>query len=227
MKVRTIIILVLTLVVVSFFAGRYSTSHVRSAQYDEISQLTDVMTVYKREISGHEYTIYEKTQIIASKNEAIGAGIIDRDHLRVLNLKGVRQITKINAEFSAYKDSVDLSGDSVVFVTDTIIGSGEVKNYVSLPFSWNYEDDYLTLSTGIRNNKQAWFDLSAQLPITITLGGRDGRQVAAVSTPSPYIVINDFNVVNLREIHWKDHWSLPAGLGVLGGVTAGFLIWGL
>ena len=59
---------------VSFFAGRYSTSRVRNAQYDEISQLTDVMTVYQREVNGREQTIYEKNQLIGTQKEALDSG---------------------------------------------------------------------------------------------------------------------------------------------------------
>ena len=226
MKTKHLLILIVAIIALSFFAGRVTTLGVRNGQYDEISQLTEVMTVYKRELNGREQTIYEKNQIITSKNRAIEAGIIERDLLKALNFKSVRQITKINAEFSAYKDSVDLSGDSVVFVTDTIVGSGEAENYVKLPFSWKYEDEYLTLSTGIRDNKHAWFDLSAQLPITVTLGGKDGKQVAAVSTPSPHVLISDFNVVRLKEEDWYYKPVVPAIGGAIGGFGLGWLIWG-
>ena len=227
MKVRNVLILVLALIIVSFFVGRYSTSRVRSAQYDEISQLSEVMVVYQREINGRDQTIYEKNQIIASKKEAIEAGIIEKDLLKALNLKSVRQITKLNAEFSAYKDSLEL--DSVVFVTDTVfLASGEAENntYAKLPFSWEYSDEYLTLSTGIRDNKQAWFDLSAPVHLTVTLGGRDGKQVAAVSIPGPYITVTDFNVVRLKEENWYYKPVVPAIGGAIGGFGLGWLIWG-
>jgi len=226
MKTKHVLILVLALVVVSFFAGRISTLKPRNAQYDEITELTEVMTVYQREINGREQTIYEKNQIIASKKEAIEAGILERDRLKALNLKSVRQITKINAEFSAYKDSIDLEEDSVYFVDVVDVDTGETENYVELPFSWEHEDEFLFFSTGIRLNKKAWFDLSAELPITVTLGGRDGKQVAAVSTPNPYITVTDFNVIRLKEEKWYYKPWVPAAGGAIGGLGLGWLMWG-
>lgn len=225
MKTKHVLIIVLALVAVSFFAGRYSTTHTRSAQYDRINDLTEVMSVYQVAVQGRDQTIYEKNQILASKKEAIEAGIIERDYLKALNLKSVRQITNLNAEISAYKDSLDLSGDSIVFVTDTV-ASGEVKNYAQLPFSWDYSDQYLSLQTGINQEKQGWFQLEAPTGFSIVLGGRDGKQVSAVTTLSPYITVTDFNVVRLKEEKWYYKPWVPATGGVIGGLGLGWLIWG-
>ena len=227
MKTKHIILLVLALLTISFFGGRYSTSRVRNAQYDEISQLTEVMTVYQREVNGREQTIYEKNQLIGTQKEAIEAGLIEGDLLKALNLKKASQITNLEANLAAARDSIDLSGDSIVFVTDTIVGSGEAKNtYVQIPFSWEYTDEWLTLKTGINANRQGEFDLNAKVPISITLGGKNGKQVAAVTTPSPYISITDFNVVRLKQENWYYKPAVPAIGGAIGGLGLGWLIWG-
>ena len=206
--------------------GRYSTSRVRGAQYDEISQLTDVMTVYQRELNGREQNIYEKNQLIGTQNEAIEAGLIEKNLLKALNITKASQITKLNAVLAVYKDSLDM--DSVVFKTDTIFSdSGNVENtYVQIPFSWRYTDDWLTLETGIDANKQGHFDLNAPAEFSIALGGRDGKQVAAVTTPSPYITVTDFNVIRLKEENWYYKPWVPAAGGAIGGLGLGWLIWG-
>jgi hypothetical protein len=226
MKTKHVLILVLALVVVSFFAGRISTLKPRNSSYDQITELTDVMTVYQREINGREQTIYEKNQILASQKEAIEAGILEKDHLKALGMKKATQITVLEGELSAARDSIDLSGDSIIFVTLPDSASGETKNYVELPFSWKHEDEYLTLSTGIRKDQKAWFDLSAELPITVTLGGKDGKQVAAVNTPSPYVILTDFNVIRLKEENWFYKPWVPTTGGIIGGIGLGWLIWG-
>lgn len=227
MKLRNVILLVLALLTISFFAGRYSTSRVRNAQYDELSQLTDVMTIYQVELNGREQNIYEKNQLIASQKEVIDAGLIEKDLLKALNLKKASQITKLTADLAAYKDSIDLSGDSIVFVTDTIVGSGEGKNiYVEIPFSWRYTDEWLTLNTGIDENKQGWFDIKAPTFFTIVLGGRDGKKITAVTTINPYVSVTDFNVIKLREERWYYKPAVPAIGGAIGGFGLGWLIWG-
>ena len=226
MKTKHVILLVLSLVIMSFFAGRYSTLRTRSGQYDEISQLTDVMTVYQREINGREQTIYEKNQILTTKKEVIKAGLLENDRLKALGIKKATQITKLDGQLIAARDSIDLEGQ-VEFVTDTVVVSGEAKNnYVKLPFSWGYKDDYLYFDTGIKEDKNGWFDLDARVPIDITLGGKDGKQVAAVSTPSPYLRITDFNVIRLQEENWYYKPWVPTAGGVIGGLSLGWLIWG-
>lgn len=227
MKTKHILILVLALIIVSFFAGRISTLRPRNAAYDEISQLTDIVTVYQREISGREQTIYEKNILLASRKEAIEAGILEQDRLKALNLKKARQITNVNAAFSAYKDSIALVGQE--FKVDTIfVDSGEVKTntYIKLPFSWEYKDKFLSLEAGVDSARLGHFTLEAPVDLTITLGGRDGKQVAAVSEESPYIYVTDFNVVRLKEENWYYKPWVPSTAGVIGGVGLGWLIWG-
>jgi hypothetical protein len=226
MKTKNLLLLIAAIIALSFFLGRWSTSGLRSAQYDEISELRDVMKIYQVELRDREQTIYEKDQILGTQREAIKAGLIDNELLKALNIKQATQVTTLKGQLAAARDSIDLSGnDSIVFVTDTVAGNAE--NYIKLPFSWPYSDEYLQLTTGIRENKQAWFNLNAALPLTITMGGKDGRQVAAVSTPSPYVSITDFNVVNVQKqnFFYKHQW-IPWTGGFVGGVAAGWAIWG-
>ena len=137
------------------------------------------------------------------------------------------QITKLEGQLSAARDSIDL--DSVVFVTDTVfVDSGESENhtYVQLPFQWEYSDQWLNLHTGIHENKQAWFNLTAPVKLEITLGNRKGVGVSSVTTTSPYVKIDDFTVVNIQEHKWYNQWYVPIAGGFVGGVATGFLLWG-
>jgi hypothetical protein len=227
MKVRNVIILVLALVAVSFFAGRYSTFGTRNSQYDELTAARRVMKVYQREINGREQTIYEKNQLIGTQREAIKAGLVDKALLKALNIKKASQITNLEADLAAARDSIDLEGQ-IVFVTDTIFTApGDAENtYVKIPFNWTYSDEWINLNTGIGENKQGWFNLTAPTPFTIVLGGRDGKQVASVTTISPYVSVTDFNVIRMKEEKWYYKPWVPATGGALGGLLGGWLIWG-
>lgn len=197
----------------------------RSAQYDEISQIRDVMKVYQVELRDRDQVVYEKNQLLGTQKEAIEAGIIERDLLKALNMKKATQVTNLEAQLVVARDSIDLEGsDSIVFVTDTV--AGEVKNYAELPFSWEYTDPFLSLQTGINLERQGWFQLEAPTGFSIVLGGRDGKQVASVTTPSPYITVTDFNVVRLEEEKWYYKPWVPAVGGFAGGLAAGWLVWG-
>lgn len=227
MKTKHVILIVLALITVSFFAGRWSTSAVRSSQFDEISQVRETMKVYQVELRDRDQTVYEKNQLLGTQKEAIEAGLIERDLLKALNIKKATQVTNLEVQLKAARDSIDLDGQ-VIFVTDTVsVDSGNVENtYVKIPFSWSHSDAYLSLQTGIRENRQGWFQLEAPAGFNIVLGGKDGKRVAAVTTPSPYITITDFNVVNLQEqnFYYKHKWIPWAG-GFAVGLTSGYFIW--
>lgn len=225
MKTRNFLLIILALIAVSFFAGRWSTSGLRSAQYDQISTQDTIIRVYRAEVNNRDQIIYEKNQLIGTQREAIKAGIIERDLLKATGIQKASQITSLNARLRAARDSIDLSGDSVIFVTDTI-DSGEGKTYIPLPFSWSYSDQWLSLNTGINLDRQAWFRLEAPTKFNIVLGGKDGRQVSAVTTPSKYITVTDFDVVRLKQEKWYYKPWVPSIGGFVGGVATGWLIWG-
>jgi hypothetical protein len=225
MKTKNLLLLIAAIIALSFFLGRWSTSGLRSTQYDEISELRDVMKIYQVELRDREQTIYEKDQILGTQREAIKAGILERDLLKATNIKKATQITQLKARLQAAIDSIPIS-DTVFITVDNEDGSGEVKTYAQLPFSWDYSDQWISLQTGITLQKQGWFQLEAPTGFSIVLGGKDGKQVAAVTTPSPYVSITDFNVVRLKEEKWYYKPWVPAVGGFAGGVVTGWLIWG-
>lgn len=226
MKTKHVILLILALILASFFAGYMVTWKKRTAAYGQLAALTDSISYYRAEIGGLERQVWEKQQLVATKEEAIQAGILEQDRLKALNLRYATQVTKLQGELKAAIDSIPLP--DTLFVTDTITeGSGEAKSYLMLPFSWEYSDQYINLRTGVRENRTGWFDLNAPITLDITLGGRKGQNVAAVTTPSPYVSITDFNVVNIQEqnILYRHKW-IPWAAGYAGGVVTGWAIWG-
>lgn len=226
MKTKNFLILILALILVSFFAGHMITFKKRNAAYGQVMALTDSISAYTVVIDDLETRVFEKQQVIGTMEQAIAAGILEEDRLKALNMKHLSQISKLEGELKAAIDSIPLP-DSI-FVTDTIeTGPGEGKTYAILPFSWEYKDQYLGLKTGIHEDKTAWFDLEAQVSLYITLGDIKKKPVAAVTTPSPYVTITDFNVVNIQEqtLLYKHPWIPWAG-GFVGGVASGWLIWG-
>jgi hypothetical protein len=142
LKLKHFILIVLALITVSFFAGRWSTSGLRSAQYDQISAQDTIIKVYQRELNGRDQTIYEKNQLLGTQREAIQAGILERDLLKATNIKKATQITQLKAQLQAAIDSIPIS-DTVFITVDNEDGSGEVKTYAQLPFSWDYSDQWI------------------------------------------------------------------------------------
>lgn len=225
MRVRTVILLILALILVSFFAGNLMTFKKRNAAYGQVMALTDSITAYTVVISELETQVFEKQQVIGTQEQAIAAGLLEVDRLKKLNMKHLSQITKLEGQLHAAIS--DIAIPDTMFITDTIeVGSGEAKSYLKLPFSTGYSDQYLWLDFGVGEDKKGWFDMDAHIPLTITLGDRKGSPIASVSTPSPYIRITDFNVVNIQEQKWYMKPWLPWAGGAAGGLLAGWAIWG-
>jgi len=225
MKAKYVILLVLALILVSGFAGHMITFKKRTAAYGQVSVLNDSIVSYKTEIGDLEVNVFEKDQLIGTKDELIEAGILEKDRLKALNMRYLSQITVLEGDLQAAVDNIPLP--DTLFVTDTVnTGPGEGKTYAILPFSWEYNDKYLGLRTGIREDKTGWFDINAPIDLEITLGDRKKKPVAAVTTPSPYVTITDFNVVNVQEQNflYKNPWVPWAG-GAAGGLLAGWAIW--
>jgi len=226
MKIKHTLIIVLSLILVTFFAGRMSTLSSRNAQNEQLAHLSDSLRVYEARIAGVDQDVYEKLAIIATQEEAIAAGLLEQDRLRALGMRRAAYIARVNAELDAARDSIILP-DSI-FITDTIVAPGEGQNnYAKLPFSWEYNDQWVELTTGIDEYKLGSFELNANVPLVLTLGPKDsGRDAIAVTTLSPYVTISDITLVNIREQKWYDEWYvIPAASATL-GLGLGYLLWG-
>jgi len=227
MKTKHLIIIIIALIAVSYFCGILTTKAIRNSQANEILQLTDSMTVYTTTIDSLEQYVYEKDVVIGTKEQAIQAGILEQDRLKALNLARLRQITRLIAELNAAKDSIPMPDTMFITVPYTTVGSGEGEStYLKIPFSTGFNDEYIGLDFGVDKNKTSWFDLDAKVPLVITLGDKGRKQVASVTTPSPYIRITDYNVVNIHEEKWYHKTWVPVAGGAIGGLGLGYLLWG-
>lgn len=226
MKTKHFLILILAVMALSFFAGHMVTWKKRNASYTHVLALTDSISHYEVAIGDFEEQVWEKDQLIGTQEQAIEAGILEIDRLKALKMKYITQITKLEGQLRAAVDNIPLP--DTLFVTDTVeVGSGEGKTYLKIPFSTGYNDEYIGLDFGVKENKTWWWDLDAKVPLTITLGGKKGKSVASVTTPSPFVRITDFNVVQIQEENWyyRNPW-IPYAVGGAGGFIAGWALFG-
>lgn len=223
-KIKHFLILILALILVSFVCGTLVSLGDRRAQIGEINRLRDSILVYEVEIDNLKEKVWEKDVVIATKREAIEAGLLEQDRLKALNYRRASHITRLEADVKAYRDSIPLP-DSVFIVDTVLVEAGETQNtYLKIPFDFGFNEDHLSLDVGITNNREAWFDLDCHIPLTITMGTKD-RQVASVTTPSPYVRITDFEVVQIERNIYIPPWATHTATG-LAGFGLGFLLWG-
>ena len=236
MKIKNWIILFLAIITLSFFSGRLSSLGERNAQNQALMHLNDSITVYSVTIGELEQTVYEKQQLILSHEQAVALGILEQDRLKKLNLRKGAQVTRIEGQLIAARDSIPLGFELHPIPEIPIEGPsegapGETKNTVQLPVSFTFTEQYLKLNAGIGINKQGWFDLTAPTPLVVTLGDRrDGlfksSPTITVTTQSPYITVTNLESVDTRKIKWYQKWWLPAGTGFGVGLVSYYLISG-
>lgn len=223
MKVRTGILFILALIAVSFFAGHMYTYKKRKASYELISTLSGKISTYETRIDTLEVRVWEKTQLIGTQEQAIEAGLLEIDRLKALRINQLTQITRLEGELQATIDNIPIP-DTVFITRKPEVKPGNRESYLKLPFSTGHADQYLSIDFGVNEEKTGWFDLEAKVPLVVALGGKKGKSVAAVTTPSPYINITDFNVVRIEQTKWYYKPWVPWAGGFVGGFFTGLIV---
>lgn len=219
MKKNIIIVLAITfLLILSFAIGWLARTPEINRGQDNILALRDTVRTYEITIDSLKKTVFEKSALILTQNEAIEAGIIQKEQLKKTNIKLVATNTDLKGEIRLLKDSISLLEQNVhfVYVSDSM-GS---FNAVKLPYSWNYSDKYVNFSTGIGENKLGHFSLSLPLDLTVTSGyDKKGVAKSVVVTPNPYIYIRDINTTIIASPKkWYQQWWVTGLMGFTAGV---------
>ena len=233
-KVKLIWIIgaILALLSVCFIAGRVSTKAARvNASHAVIqaqNQLLDAAKTYEAYIDGQKETIAEQKTVIMHKDQAIASGVLEKDRLKALNVKEVKNNVKLRAEIRVLKDSLLIVPNEVI-VHDTIMYND--NTYLKLPSTLRYSDDYLTLNTNINEDLTWGFDLRMPLSLDVTIGdvktGFMKREPSVVlTTPNPYIGDIKVQSIEIKKepLFYETLWF--RALTHVGAFSAGFYLGG-
>jgi len=224
MKIKNLIIIILAVIAFSFFSGRLSSLGERKSLNRAISSLNEEIKVHVVTISGLEQTSYEKDQIILTKTQAIDLGVLEVDRLKKLGIRKATQVTRIEGQLTAARDSIPTNAQ---VIHDTVfVDSGNTKNYTQLPVGFKYKDQHLILEAGIDINGLGRFYVNAPVSFVATLGNKrtgvfSSDPIVSITTPSPYLTIQDIQMVNIQKTHWYDPWYVP----VAAGAVTGIILW--
>jgi len=199
--------LVLALLTASYFIGRVSTLKERSVLVDNIHAARDTIKTYSVRIGDLELNVSEKEAIILTKEDAIKAGLIEKEYFRKLYLKEIETTTMLNGVIKILRDSLDLPPETIIVtIKDT---SGLAQYYMKIPFqNIKVNEKYLVLNAGVRDNRKAWFELSVPVSGTMSVGyKKDGflktKPVGIFTTENPYLKINNMDILIVKD---KDKW---------------------
>ena len=202
-----------------FLAGRCSTRAERIQQLNNLQASRDSIKRYQVHIGQLTSSVQEKVAIILSQEQALQAGVLERERLRALHLKQVATNVQLEGVIRVLRDSLALPHKTeIVTVKDT---SGWY-DCVKIPFQLlNVQEPYLNLTVGMSRERLAWFDLTVPLEAQVTVGWkREGflkptRPVGMFVTENPYVKMNNMEVlITQPQKRFVDRWWVH----VLGGV---------
>lgn len=217
-KTKNMIALIILLIILIFSVGYIGGRLGRDRALNRLeSALNDTVTYYTVKIGGKDAFIAEKDQEIATKNELIRLGEIDRKTLRAINLKQVAEINKLQFRVDTLLEDVN-HGGTIITIHDTVNVKDTLQKAILLPFVFNITDEWLEL--------KGRFDPMGKLSVGITMvadvnvyTGYDKTAKSyksVVTSDSPYlqtIGIKSFKL-DLQKPK-KLGFSLQIGYGIL------------
>lgn len=217
MKIR--IIYVLLAVILGLAASYYLGNRKASLDTDRLSTALissrDTIRIYTKKIQGLEQTVFETSTIVLDQKQAIAAGLLDRERLRKLSVERLRTNTKLTGEIRVLKDSLKIKNPEIIYIDTT---GTDPTPYMKLPAEVNFNDDFIDLKVNLYADESWGFDLGIKLDLEVTVG-----QSVVITTPNPYVSINEIQSVYVpEELKWHQR-PLIRGL-VIGGVAAGVVL---
>ena len=212
--------LITALLLVAFLLGRCSTREARNIQLNNLIAARDSVKKYCVIIDGLKNSVWEKNAIILGQEQAIAAGIVERDLLKKLHLKDLITNTELSAVIKR-QDSLLALPPKTEYITIKD-SSGIKKNYVRYPFQLlSIRDQYLALDAGMDSLKKAWYKLNVPLDGTVSVGYKKtgflkASPVGVFTSSNPYIEVKKMDVLIVKEQEkWFRKWYVHAGAAVV------------
>lgn len=183
-RLTYVIIALIAVLTASFWLGgikpRRETDRLSKTLYELNSQLSDTISTYRITVNGQTQTIAEQKSLILSQQEAIRFHILDKDKLKAINIKQVRENIRLKTRINILKDSLEMIKPEIIYVVDA---DSDSIPHLRLPHSLSYEDDYMFLGVDIFPNDW-YFNMAMDMDIDITVGERK----TGLFRTKPYVV---------------------------------------
>jgi hypothetical protein len=201
---------------IGILLGRCSTQKERSQNTANLKASRDSIEAYQIVVGSLDLLIKQKDAMILSKDEAISAGIIEREYLKKLHLKELITNTDLKGEIKILQDSLKKQpGTIIIHIKDSLDGS-----YVKIPFTLlNLKEKYVNLSAGMNLDGTSWFDLNIPFNGTVTVGYQKSgflktKPVGIFSSDNYYLKINNMDVVvvaDKKKFYQKTWFHIAVG----------------
>ena len=174
---------------------------------------------YEVEIGGLKRTVYEKEQLVLTKNEAIKTGYLEKERYRKLYLNSISHVADLTIEISILKDSLSHTG-VIVSVPDPV--THDERPAILLPFTFQKYDRWIKLDGTFDVKGTMYYSLVLpDIDIDLTIGMKKKQPVISAMTTYPYIsAINISSVQVVSPDRFYNKTWFKVGIGFAGGVVA-------
>ena len=219
-KTSFLVIGFICILLLAYYCGRQSTSATIGMHKRNLIAARDSVRHYSVTINGLKTSVAEKDAIILTKDQAIEAGIIEKDGLKALHMKDLITNASLKGRIKILEDSLKLPKEKEnVYVTikDT---AGIARDYIRIPFTLlDVKNQYLSLNAGMKENKTAYYDLEVPFSGEMSVGYvKSGflktKPVGTFTSSNPYLKINNMDILIIPE---KKKWYQSFWIHALAG----------
>ena len=224
-KTILVILLILIGLLAVFYAGGVSARKkadqlVHALSVAKIDNLL-VIDSYEVEIGGLKRQVYEKEQLILTKNEAIKTGYLEKERYRKLYLNSISHVADLTIEISILKDSLSHTG-VIVSVPDPVTHAE--RPAILLPFTFQKYDRWIKLDGTFDTKGNMYYSLLIpDIDIDLTTGNKKRSRDPVISAMTTYPYITSINISSVQVIKpdrfYNKTW-FKLGVGFAGGVVA-------
>ena len=205
----------LALLSLSFLLGRCSTKKERSQQIANIVAARDSVKHLTIEVNGLKLDVSEKNATVLTLQDAVKAGIIEKEYLKALHLKELVTNAELQGYIKILKDSLALvPGTTIVTIKDT---SGIPHDYIKLPFTLlDIKEKDVSLIAGMNINRTPYYSLNIPFAGSVTIGYKKSgflktTPVGIFSTDNQYLKVNQMDILIVQgKQKWYSKWWLHA-----------------
>lgn len=212
------VIIVLGLILGSFYLGRNSTQSERDRLNMAIADAKKQVLEDSVVIAGLKYKTFTQDAYIVSSERTLKQFADENAKLKALKVKNIQLIALLNAKVSA----LERQGEYVPAVIRDTVQLWEEDNAPIEPFkSAVYKDQWMTASVELKN-KPIFNVVMDSIPLQITIADKKmglfkkSPTVSIVDTPNPYVNIDKNDVLLVQKPKRFYETKLFAILGAVG-----------
>jgi len=210
----------LCILLMAYYCGRHSTSATIGLHTRNLKAARDSVRHYSVTINGLNNSVAERDAIILSKDQAIEAGIIEKERLKALHMKELVSNAKLKGEIEIFKDKLKLPRDKEVVFVPVKDTSGISHDYLRIPFTLlDEKEEYISLKAGMNEDKTAFYHL--EVPVSgemsvgyVKAGFLKTKPVGVFTTKNPYLKVSNMDIlITPEKKKWYESFWVHALVG--------------